>query len=123
MSVTMSCVIVTGILRGAFIVKLLYSIAPTVFSSFFFNDTATTEIYTLSLHDALPISELLPYGAQRFILQDDHKLPVVAAAQFQHRTIRIQPVQQQQNRQPRKVLFQPLRQSDRKSTRLNSSHT
>src|SRR3712207_7399856 len=24
----------------------------------FFNDTATTEIYTLSLHDALPISEL-----------------------------------------------------------------
>src|SRR6266436_912596 len=29
---------------------------PTVTSSFFFNDTATTEIYTLSLHDALPIS-------------------------------------------------------------------
>src|SRR5260370_10584109 len=27
------------------------------FSLFFFNDTATTEIYTLSLHDALPISE------------------------------------------------------------------
>src|SRR5215469_18553541 len=27
---------------------------------FFFNDTATTEIYTLSLHDALPISEPLP---------------------------------------------------------------
>src|SRR5882762_8256273 len=26
------------------------------FLSFFFNDTATTEIYTLSLHDALPIS-------------------------------------------------------------------
>ncbi len=26
------------------------------FVSFFFNDTATTEIYTLSLHDALPIS-------------------------------------------------------------------
>ena len=25
---------------------------------FFFNDTATTEIYTLSLHDALPISRL-----------------------------------------------------------------
>ena len=25
------------------------------FSFFFFNDTATTEIYTLSLHDALPI--------------------------------------------------------------------
>src|SRR3989304_10495225 len=28
-------------------------------SIFFFNDTATTEIYTLSLHDALPISALL----------------------------------------------------------------
>src|SRR2546423_11043350 len=27
--------------------------------SFFFNDTATTEIYTLSLHDALPISTFL----------------------------------------------------------------
>src|SRR5256885_3755001 len=30
---------------------------------FFFNDTATTEIYTLSLHDALPISE--PVAALR----------------------------------------------------------
>src|SRR5258706_16107259 len=28
------------------------------FSFFFFNDTATTEIYTLSLHDALPIYQL-----------------------------------------------------------------
>src|SRR3712207_8719147 len=27
---------------------------------FFFNDTATTEIYTLSLHDALPISSAVP---------------------------------------------------------------
>src|SRR3712207_8496799 len=31
--------------------------------SFFFNDTATTEIYTLSLHDALPISPLVEAGA------------------------------------------------------------
>src|SRR3989454_10543512 len=31
--------------------------SPTCFS-FFFNDTATTEIYTLSLHDALPIATL-----------------------------------------------------------------
>ena len=32
-------------------------VAVRLFSSaFFFNDTATTEIYTLSLHDALPIS-------------------------------------------------------------------
>src|SRR5258708_28180116 len=28
---------------------------PSIFFFFFFNDTATTEIYTLSLHDALPI--------------------------------------------------------------------
>src|SRR5256885_6327983 len=43
------------------------------FFFFFFNDTATTEIYTLSLHDALPISQapasagrasLLGHGAQ-----------------------------------------------------------
>src|SRR5258708_19243173 len=30
---------------------------PRSFIFFFFNDTATTEIYTLSLHDALPISD------------------------------------------------------------------
>src|SRR3989440_3024629 len=31
-----------------------------MFSFFFFNDTATTEIYTLSLHDALPILSRVP---------------------------------------------------------------
>src|SRR2546430_13478350 len=31
-------------------------LAQSAFFFFFFNDTATTEIYTLSLHDALPIS-------------------------------------------------------------------
>src|SRR2546425_4978847 len=36
---------------------------PLFFLFFFFNDTATTEIYTLSLHDALPISHVhRPYG-------------------------------------------------------------
>src|SRR2546430_13652114 len=30
---------------------------------FFFNDTATTEIYTLSLHDALPISRPTPFSS------------------------------------------------------------
>ena len=30
-----------------------------IFCVFFFNDTATTEIYTLSLHDALSISSLI----------------------------------------------------------------
>src|SRR6266480_8128718 len=33
-----------------------HSYSLFVFFFFFFNDTATTEIYTLSLHDALPIS-------------------------------------------------------------------
>src|SRR5258706_3862013 len=41
---------------------MLFSVTPPHTSIFFFfNDTATTEIYTLSLHDALPIS--LPSGA------------------------------------------------------------
>src|ERR1051326_6813110 len=35
----------------------LQSHSFTPYAVFFFNDTATTEIYTLSLHDALPISE------------------------------------------------------------------
>src|SRR2546428_12704136 len=35
------------------------------FSFFFFNDTATTEIYTLSLHDALPISSACRAGSDR----------------------------------------------------------
>src|SRR6266487_6671694 len=54
------------------------------FSFFFFNDTATTEIYTLSLHDALPIlraglgmveavTELFPEVAVGYIgLERDH---------------------------------------------------
>src|SRR5258708_15134808 len=42
-------------------------------SSFFFNDTATTEIYTLSLHDALPIS-----GDNDLVLGIDRGLGVVA---------------------------------------------
>src|SRR5690349_24850968 len=65
---------------------------PSLFSLFFFNDTATTEIYTLSLHDALPI---YPAGAGRALLQ--------AAAVVIH-------------------LHGILEGQDRKSTRLNSSH-
>src|SRR3989475_7175620 len=43
---------------------------PSSLLFFFFNDTATTEIYTLSLHDALPIyqparTDLLPGGPAR----------------------------------------------------------
>src|SRR2546426_6493902 len=59
---------------------------------FFFNDTATTEIYTLSLHDALPISDEENDDAQE---------------NQQHR--RIGDVRLREDR-------------DRKSTRLNSSH-
>src|SRR2546422_7853726 len=42
---------------------------------FFFNDTATTEIYTLSLHDALPICSRRPRRTSRLPL-----LPVPAAS-------------------------------------------
>src|SRR2546425_13340395 len=44
---------------------LTFISVPLLFFFFFFNDTATTEIYTLSLHDALPIyarDPRLPYG-------------------------------------------------------------
>ena len=46
----------------------------------FFNDTATTEIYTLSLHDALPISQYAPelrdtrYSAEMWSLYKEGKL-------------------------------------------------
>ena len=39
----------------------LLGVSCVVFFFFFFNDTATTEIYTLSLHDALPISCIKKY--------------------------------------------------------------
>src|SRR5947208_14033557 len=42
-----------------------------LFYFFFFNDTATTEIYTLSLHDALPISYAHP---QRWMFGEDSKI-------------------------------------------------
>src|SRR2546422_5312039 len=37
----------------------MYTVPSSYATIFFFNDTATTEIYTLSLHDALPISLLV----------------------------------------------------------------
>src|SRR3989442_10702520 len=42
-----------------------------IFIFFFFNDTATTEIYTLSLHDALPISSRIPVHENRHHLLSD----------------------------------------------------
>src|SRR5688572_33389701 len=47
------------------------------FFFFFFNDTATTEIYTLSLHDALPISSRkeasIAFGKRRMFVQPAYK--------------------------------------------------
>src|SRR2546425_13363623 len=40
-----------------FLCCIILTLPPPIFFFFFFNDTATTEIYTLSLHDALPISD------------------------------------------------------------------
>src|SRR6478609_9978555 len=54
------------------------------FFFFFFNDTATTEIYTLSLHDALPISAYLPLDvslppARMTYMLEDSKAAIVLA--------------------------------------------
>src|SRR5438067_13486733 len=46
---------------------LFYRHLYNLFFFFFFNDTATTEIYTLSLHDALPISSpAISFSASSF---------------------------------------------------------
>src|SRR2546429_6933074 len=79
---------------------------PTVVF-FFFNDTATTEIYTLSLHDALPIcaAEKGPGRAAAAAHGAGARLPGAAA-----------------QRADRARKRSPARALDRKSTRLNSSH-
>src|SRR5436305_11898201 len=56
---------------------MLFEYDPSFFF-FFFNDTATTEIYTLSLHDALPISVVQedPYehsGVVRYLDLREHR--------------------------------------------------
>src|SRR2546430_15777885 len=48
-----------------FLFFFLITIGLPFFFFFFFNDTATTEIYTLSLHDALPISRSTALSACR----------------------------------------------------------
>src|SRR5687768_17942669 len=82
--------------------------------SFFFNDTATTEIYTLSLHDALPIARIQTVAVK---LDED---PFGAAAD---RNRGISPKRQARERARtggrQFPIFDPR---DRKSTRLNSSH-
>src|SRR5256886_16191176 len=51
---------------------------------FFFNDTATTEIYTLSLHDALPISQEQRNAAQNVYrsVEHDQKTGLTTFGQF-----------------------------------------
>src|SRR5256885_3815327 len=78
------------------------SCLTSIFFFFFFNDTATTEIYTLSLHDALPI-----YGRRR---EDPHP------HRRRHRRHAGQP------RQAHRLRAGHGGRRDRKSTRLNSSH-
>src|SRR2546427_12928990 len=50
---------------------------------FFFNDTATTEIYTLSLHDALPISVVpkFSHGFGHGLIGGDHRPSIPAGPQ------------------------------------------
>src|SRR3712207_7433793 len=84
---------------------------------FFFNDTATTEIYTLSLHDALPI---LLDGPDPLVL------PRVGEAEMQRDQVGVPPAPEMPPR-PAAGLGgvgqgAQLRGADRKSTRLNSSH-
>src|SRR5256885_12196345 len=55
------------------------------FFFFFFNDTATTEIYTLSLHDALPISHLGRHVCLRDAEDHGRRLPVDIAAALKRR--------------------------------------
>src|SRR5256885_11163847 len=76
---------------------------------FFFNDTATTEIYTLSLHDALPIcaqgeiARVLARGGDKIIGL------VLAGDGFAAQGLHGEALER-------------YRRADRKSTRLNSSH-
>src|SRR3712207_7863747 len=72
---------------------------------FFFNDTATTEIYTLSLHDALPIFKDISYAV---VMWPSSGKPV----QFLNVVFFI----------PSSLALLFIRFTDRKSTRLNSSH-
>src|SRR2546430_10236283 len=79
-----------------------------IFLFFFFNDTATTEIYTLSLHDALPI--LLPC---RF-----RKAHESASNSSSERLPGTMVIGMGKEAEPVATI-----ELDRKSTRLNSSHS
>src|SRR2546429_6778756 len=78
---------------------------------FFFNDTATTEIYTLSLHDALPISRVFPNAWTLY-----SSLPLKIPAQGGALPVYVA------DGVGINFLSLPDIGADRKSTRLNSSH-
>src|SRR3712207_7813815 len=81
-----------------------------VYLMFFFNDTAATEIYTLSLHDALPISLA---DAQAALAAHDHAVGGRAP----------QPRESALGLYARHDRVEGLAHAlDRESTRLNSSH-
>src|SRR3712207_8878484 len=85
---------------------------------FFFNDTATTEIYTLSLHDALPISvqsEAEEMLRRTLLLAQRTADETVASAQADAERMT------NEARERAETLLRQA-QEDRKSTRLNSSH-
>src|SRR3712207_8410505 len=86
---------------------------------FFFNDTATTEIYTLALHDALPIYRKRrreEQGCRQQRRGADQQLLILA--QGQRHQARGQHHATQQHEEERVLSVW----KDRKSTRLNSSH-
>src|SRR2546430_13267368 len=83
---------------------------------FFFNDTATTEIYTLSLHDALPICNVGYVAATGCRRAGIHRLPPSESlARILQAIAGIA--------QPDRRWCLRAASRDRKSTRLNSSHS
>src|SRR5438105_9360711 len=82
----------------------------------FLNDTATSQIYTLSLHDALPISGDVHRNRKRFT----HHSAAAAGPYGNSAPARLYGVRKGRNCS--KVPDSETNGKDRKSTRLNSSH-
>src|SRR5205807_9188432 len=93
--------------------------SPIYFFIFFYNDTATPEIYTLSLHDALPICE----AHHRLLSPQLHRGTVPVVGHHPQSRLHDGAGCQRRAQAARGVPFPRLHPSeDRKSTRLNSSH-
>src|SRR5689334_24083738 len=109
--------ILVNVVPVLFIVVLL----SIRFFFFFFNDTATTEIYTLSLHDALPISRWVD-GRQHLQERLSTALEVANDPNGNSwgQLVLSDAADHVKEFDPRKLVQFHL---DRKSTRLNSSHS